>query len=129
MKSDIIILIYTALIALDALTDSLFFKGKKKASKNVEVLFKIGLFSVCLLYLKCFDINYLVCAGIIYFFLHVALFDLFFNLFSGLDLSYRGTTSTSDIMLSKLDKLWIWVWRGWWLFLAIFIHFMKYRNW
>jgi hypothetical protein len=129
MKSDIIILIYIALITLDALTDALFFKGNKKVSKNVEVLFKMGLFSACLLYLKGFDVNYLVCGGIIYFMLQMALFDFFFNLFAGFDLTHRGTTSTSDLVLGKLDKLWVWVWRGWWLFLAIFVHFMKFRNW
>jgi hypothetical protein len=135
MKGDLIILIYIGLITLDALADALFFKGRKKASKNVEVIFKMGLFSVCLMYLKDFGIDYIIFAGTIYLFLQMALFDLLFNKFAGLNLVYRGTTSSTEDILEKIesmtkwDKAWIWVWRGWWFGLALFIHFMKFRQW
>jgi hypothetical protein len=118
-------LIYIVLIILSALTDSLFFVGEKELSKLVEAIFVVGLFSVPLLYKKNFKAVDLLTYGLIYFFLHIALFDFSFNLFSGLKMMYIGRTDYFSLIIQDISHWQNVLLRVWFLFLALLIYYKR----
>lgn len=127
--SDMIPLLYILLTALAALTDSLFFQGNKAASKLVEDIFIIGLFITPLLYKKSFNWRYILDLGLIFLCIRIATFDLFYNLFTGLELTFQGTTTfVWDGLMAKLANWELWIARAFSLFVGGLIYFKKIKE-
>lgn len=119
-----IAILYTILIILDASSDAFFFLGDKGLSKIIEVVFKIGIFAIPLLYKKYFNVDYIVNCGLIYLFLHMAIFDLTFNLIAGLGVNFVGTTTPIyDTLMSQLTDFWWWFYRAFCIFTALLLYF------
>lgn len=111
------------LIILLALTDALFFKGDKSLSKIVEEISMVILFCLPLLYPKNPPFKYLLNIILTYIFLRIALFDVFFNVFSGLNIYYLGTTDLWNKLLSNigLHVVLFWGYKAFFIFLAVII--------
>lgn len=124
----LIIPIYIILTALAALTDSLFFQGNKALSKVIENVFIIGLFTIPLIYKKSFNWRYIIDLGLIFLCIRIALFDLFYNLFTGLELNFTGTTTFIwDGLIARLRNLELWIVRIFSLFIAFLIYFKRIK--
>jgi len=118
-----ILIIFILLIILDAYVDVLFAENVKDWSKFLENVYKICLFAIPLLYKKQINWHYIILLGLSYWFMHIALFDLSYNLIGGLDLNYVGTTSgIYDDVMSLLSDWQFWVLRGFFAFLSIFVY-------
>lgn len=122
-----ILLVYSILIILLALTDTLFNKHHKATSKIVEeVAFASVLFS--LLLFKEFSIDYIVAVYIMYIMLRISLFDFFFNILSNLQYDYSGTTTFFWDKLMSYFKNWkFWILRGFFYGLAVLIWYHKIK--
>lgn len=118
-----ILLIYSILIILAALTDALFFRGEKAISKLIETILTAVFISVPFLYKTPSNIRlkieYFVALGLMYICLRISLFDFVFNVASGLPVNHTGTTTLIwDALLSHLKSWQFWVMRGFFFFLA-----------
>jgi hypothetical protein len=124
-----ILIIYILLTILLATADALFFNGEKASSKLIECFFQIGIFLVPLFYKRNFDFMYLFGCGLVYLFLRLALFDLTFNIITGLGVNFVGTTShIYDNIMSNFSDIAIWINRVFFLGLALLIYFKKIHN-
>lgn len=104
-----------------ALVDSLFFLKKKFESKLLRECVYLGFIAFSMLYVCQIEFNLFFRFVLTYIFLRIALFDVFFNLFSDLGINYLGSTDAWNKLLKRL-KLWqFWVLRLFFLFLAIII--------
>lgn len=117
-----ILIVYILLIILSALTDALFDFGLKDWSKIIECFFIIGLFIIPIKY-KRIDWRYLLKLGLIFLFLRIALFDVSYNIFRGLELNFIGSTSPWDDFLIRLKSWQFWFMRGFFMFLALILYF------
>lgn len=122
-----ILLIYSILIILLALTDVLFNKHHKPASKIIEeISFALVLFS--LLLFKKYTIDYIISVYIMYIMIRMSLFDFFFNVFSNIPYDYSGSTTILWDKLMSYFKNWkFWVLRGFFYVLAVFVWYEKLR--
>ena len=128
-KSIFILIIFIILILLDAFTDALFYNGYMSNSKIIENIYKVGLFTVPILYIKGFNWKDILYLGLLYWFLHIALFDTAFNLMAGFYASYVGTTSGYyDVLMHKLSTWQFYVLKVWFLTLAGIIFIKKVRD-
>lgn len=128
-KSTYILIIFIILVILDALTDSLFFQGMKFGSKIIENVYKIGLFIVPIFYVRGFKLKDILYLGLLYWFLHITLFDISFNLISGFYANYVGTTSGYyDVIMYKLSTWQFYILKVWFLILAYIIFIKKVRD-
>lgn len=95
------------ILILKALTDSLFFKGKKRLSKWIEESWFILLVWFLYWHNKQSEnevLAFLVC----YYFMRAALFDTFYNVFTKLPIFYKGTTSEWDDYMARI-KTWQYI--------------------
>jgi len=127
-----ILLIYSIIIILSALTDALFFQGEKALSKLVETILTAGIISVPFIYKihlnKRLKIEYFVAIGVMYICLRISLFDFVFNVASGLPVNHTGTTTFIwDALLSYLKSWQFWVMRGFFFTLAWLVWTHKLR--
>lgn len=125
-----ILIILIILLALQALTDSLFSNGFKAASKLIECLVILIFIWQPIAFnwvkIKFYSIKkiaaYLVDLTILYICLRISFFDLFYNMFSGLDLNFVGsTTYIWDTLLSHFSDWHFWVLRGFFFICALLI--------
>jgi hypothetical protein len=116
-----ILIVLISVIILKALTDALFFRGKKRKSKWVEEAWFIIL--VFFLYQHNRQSDREVYAFIIcYYFLRAAIFDSIFNIFAKLAILHTGTTSEWDDYMSRL-KTWQYIsYKAFFLCIAILIY-------
>jgi hypothetical protein len=118
------------LITLLALTDALFFKGDKSLSKIVEEISVLILFCLPLLYPKNPPFKFLLNIMLTYIFLRIALFDVFFNIFAGLDVYYLGSTDIWNRLLSNIGLHFIlfWTYKAFFVFLVVIIWIKNISN-
>ena len=94
--------IYAGLIILLALTDALFFRGKKSKSKIIEELTHVIFITIPILYPN-IEWRFISQLLLTYLFLRIALFDPLFNLFSNLDINYIGSTDIWNKAIKTLN--------------------------
>ena len=96
----ILITLITILI-LKALTDALFFRGKKRLSKWVEEAWFIVLVILAWTHNRQSE-NEFIAVLMCYYFLRAAIFDTLYNIFANLPIIYKGSTSSWDDYMKKL---------------------------
>ena len=118
MKSLIIIII----VLLLAITDALFANESKELSKIIE-LAVIALFFVLMKSKKGITWKIVIAYGLFYAFIRGCLFDMAYNTTAGININFVGsTTYIYDWFMSKLNDWAFWVFRAFYLFIALIIY-------
>jgi hypothetical protein len=123
-------LIIILILITQAASDALFFTGNKELSKLIECV-GIALFFV-LMKGNCGRTWSTVFAfGLFYVFMRLLCYDMVFNLIAGLDINFVGSTSyIYDFLMSKLSYWAFWVFRAFYLAVALIIYLkiLKYEK-
>jgi hypothetical protein len=125
-----IFIAYLILTILAAVTDALFFNGDKSTSKIVEGLFQLTFLFIPLLYYKNkINFKFLTNILLMYVFIRWSIFDMVFNVTSGLDINYVGTTTPIyDNIMNSLSGIMFWFVRAFSMFVALAIYFKTIKK-
>lgn len=122
-------IIIVLIILLQAFSDGIRTRGKKKLSKWFEHI-SIILFFILPTTFKMLDTMYIFNIAILYLWIRIYLFDPIVHLVSGYPINFVGNTSPGgwDQLMSRLKTWQFWVMRTVFLTLSIFWYYKAVIN-
>lgn len=121
-----IIVSLLTIVLINPIGDAVRDRGNKRLQKRLELLRDVATWTI--LFAVTEALTFVVCGSLSHLFFRIAFHNLAYNFTAGKPWYFTGTTSTSDLIESKMDKIEVLIARIVSLAMAIFLLFKAIQH-